>query len=445
MEIMDCKTNQDVMKAVKKHKVSFIQFWFTDVLGRLKSFSVTPSELETGLEEGMGFDGSSIEGFARIHESDMIAQPDPGTFRLLPWRPSDLPVARLICDIHNPDGTPYEGDSRYVLKRVLEKCTQKGYTAYLGPELEFFYFADDKNPTTLDKGGYFDALPVDRGVELRRDTIFCMQKMGIDVEYSHHEVAPSQHEIDLRYKEALKMADIVMTYRTAVKEIARQNGVYATFMPKPIAGENGNGMHVHQSLFKGDENAFFDSDDKFNLSRIAKHYIAGLMKHAKEFSAITNQWVNSYKRLVPGYEAPVYVSWAHRNRSAMVRVPMYKPGKSKATRIEFRSPDPACNPYLAFAVQIAAGLHGIDNKYELPEPIEQDIFEMDENAREEAGITSLPGSLFEAIQEVSQSTIVREALGDHIFEKFIANKKKEWNEYRIHVSKYEIDKYLPIL
>ena len=445
MEIMDCKTNQDVMKAVKKHKVSFIQFWFTDVLGRLKSFSVTPSELETALEEGMGFDGSSIEGFARIHESDMIAQPDPGTFRLLPWRPSDLPVARLICDIHNPDGTPYEGDSRYVLKRVLEKCTQKGYTAYLGPELEFFYFADDKNPTTLDKGGYFDALPVDRGVELRRDTIFCMQKMGIDVEYSHHEVAPSQHEIDLRYKEALKMADIVMTYRTAVKEIARQNGVYATFMPKPIAGENGNGMHVHQSLFKGDENAFFDSDDKFNLSRIAKHYIAGLMKHAKEFSAITNQWVNSYKRLVPGYEAPVYVSWAHRNRSAMVRVPMYKPGKSKATRIEFRSPDPACNPYLAFAVQIAAGLHGIDNKYELPEPIEQDIFEMDENAREEAGITSLPGSLFEAIQEVSQSTIVREALGDHIFEKFIANKKKEWNEYRIHVSKYEIDKYLPIL
>jgi glutamine synthetase len=443
--MIDCKTNQDVMKAVKEHKVSFIQFWFTDVLGRLKSFSVTPSELETGLEEGMGFDGSSIEGFARIHESDMIAQPDPSTFRLLPWRPSDLPVARMICDIHNPDGTPYEGDSRYVLKRVLEKCAQKGYTAYLGPELEFFYFADDKKPTILDRGGYFDALPVDRGVELRRDTIFCMQNMGIDVEYSHHEVAPSQHEIDLRYKEALTMADIVMTYRTAVKEIARQNGVYATFMPKPIAGENGNGMHVHQSLFKGDENAFFDSDDKFNLSQTAKYYIAGIMKHAREFSAITNQWVNSYKRLVPGYEAPVYVSWAHRNRSAMVRVPMYKPGKSKATRVEFRSPDPACNPYLAFAVQIAAGLTGIDNKYELPEPIEQDIFEMNENAREEAGITSLPGSLFEAIQEVSQSTIVREALGDHIFEKFIANKKKEWNEYRIHVSQYEIDKYLPIL
>ena len=442
---MDCKTSQDVLKTVKEHNVSFIQFWFTDVLGRLKSFSVTPSELETGLEEGMGFDGSSIEGFARIHESDMIAKPDPSTFQLLPWRPSDKPVARMICDVVNPDDTPYEGDSRYVLKRVLKKCAEKGYTAYLGPELEFFYFADDTKPTIIDKGGYFDALPVDRGADLRRDTIFCMQKMGIDVEYSHHEVAPSQHEIDLRYKEALKMADIVMTYRTAVKEIARQHGVYATFMPKPIAGENGNGMHVHQSLFKGDENTFFDPDDKFNLSQNARHYIAGIMKHAREFSAVTNQWVNSYKRLVPGYEAPVYVSWARMNRSAMVRVPMYKPGKSKATRIEFRSPDPACNPYLAFAVQIAAGLHGMENKYELPEPIEQDIYEMNENAREEAGITSLPGSLFEAIQEVSKSTLVREALGDHIFNKFIENKKKEWNEYRIHVSKYEIDKYLPLL
>jgi glutamine synthetase len=445
MEILDCKTKQDVLKAVKEHKVSFIQFWFTDVLGRLKSFSVTPSELETGLEEGMGFDGSSIEGFARIHESDMIAMPDPSTFKLLPWRPADYPVARMICDILNPDGTPYEGDSRYVLKQVLKKIADKGYTAYLGPELEFFYFADDKNPTILDKGGYFDALPVDRGADLRRDTIFCMQNMGIDVEYSHHEVAPSQHEIDLRYKEALQMADIVMTYRTAVKEIARKRGVYATFMPKPIAGQNGSGMHVHQSLFKGDENTFFDSNDKYNLSQNARHYIAGIMKHAREFSAITNQWVNSYKRLVPGYEAPVYVAWARKNRSAMVRVPMYKPGKPKATRIEFRSPDPACNPYLAFAIQIAAGLTGIENKYVLPEPIEKDIFEMDENARDKAGITSLPGSLFEAIQEVSKSKLVKETLGSHIFEKFIANKKKEWDEYRIHVSKYEIDKYLPIL
>jgi len=433
------------MKAVKEHKVSFIQFWFTDVLGRLKSFNLTASELEEGIEEGMGFDGSSIEGFARVHESDMIAKPDPSTFQLLPWRPSDYPVARMVCDILTPDGTPYEGDPRYALKRVLARAAQKGYAVFLGPELEYFYFADDTCTTILDKGGYFDGLPIDRGPDIRRDTIFSLQKMGIQVEYSHHEVAPSQHEIDLRYKEALTMADIVMTYRTTVKEIARQHGVYATFMPKPIANQNGSGMHVHQSLFTGDDNAFFDTDDKYHLSKIGKHYIAGILTHAREICAVTNQWVNSYKRLVPGYEAPVYVSWARRNRSAMLRVPMYKPGKAKATRIEFRAPDPACNPYLAFAVQIAAGLEGIEKEYTLPEPIEVDIFEMDEKAREEAGITSLPGNLFEAIQEVSKSELVREALGNHIFEKFIENKKKEWDAFRTHVSKYEIDTYLPLL
>ncbi|HPW68927.1 MAG: glutamine synthetase family protein [Desulfomonilia bacterium] len=433
------------MKAVKEHKVSFIQFWFTDVLGRLKSFNLTASELEEGIEEGMGFDGSSIEGFARVHESDMIAKPDPSTFQLLPWRPSDYPVARMVCDILTPDGAPYEGDPRYALKRVLARAAQKGYAVFLGPELEYFYFADDTCTTILDKGGYFDGLPIDRGPDIRRDTIFSLQKMGIQVEYSHHEVAPSQHEIDLRYKEALTMADIVMTYRTTVKEIARQHGVYATFMPKPIANQNGSGMHVHQSLFTGDDNAFFDTDDKYHLSKIGKHYIAGILTHAREICAVTNQWVNSYKRLVPGYEAPVYVSWARRNRSAMLRVPMYKPGKAKATRIEFRAPDPACNPYLAFAVQIAAGLEGIEKEYTLPEPIEVDIFEMDEKAREEAGITSLPGNLFEAIQEVSKSELVREALGNHIFEKFIENKKKEWDAFRTHVSKYEIDTYLPLL
>ncbi len=443
--MLQCKTKQDVMKAVKEHKVSFIQFWFTDVLGRLKSFNLTASELEEGIEEGMGFDGSSIEGFARVHESDMIAKPDPSTFQLLPWRPSDYPVARMVCDILTPDGAPYEGDPRYALKRVLARAAQKGYAVFLGPELEYFYFADDTCTTILDKGGYFDGLPIDRGPDIRRDTIFSLQKMGIQVEYSHHEVAPSQHEIDLRYKEALTMADIVMTYRTTVKEIARQHGVYATFMPKPIANQNGSGMHVHQSLFTGDDNAFFDTDDKYHLSKIGKHYIAGILTHAREICAVTNQWVNSYKRLVPGYEAPVYVSWARRNRSAMLRVPMYKPGKAKATRIEFRAPDPACNPYLAFAVQIAAGLEGIEKEYTLPEPIEVDIFEMDEKAREEAGITSLPGNLFEAIQEVSKSELVREALGNHIFEKFIENKKKEWDAFRTHVSKYEIDTYLPLL
>jgi len=351
----------------------------------------------------------------------------------------------MICDIQTPDGKPYEGDPRYVLRRTLKKVTDKGYTFYVGPELEFFYFASDKAPEFLDMGGYFDGLPVDRATDLRRQTIFALQDMGIRVEYSHHEVAPSQHEIDLRYDEALKMADKVMTYRTAVKEIARLNGVYATFMPKPVFGQNGSGMHVHQSLFKGDKNTFFDGKDKYNLSKTAKQYIAGIMTHAPEITAICNQWINSYKRLVPGYEAPVYVAWARRNRSAMVRVPMYKPGKEKATRMEYRSPDPACNPYLAFAVMLAAGLKGIEKGYKLPEPVETDIFEMDEKARAEAGITSLPGSLYEALQIVQKSELVRETLGEHIFEKFVENKKVEWDRFRIHVSQYEIDRYLPML
>jgi glutamine synthetase len=439
------KTPKDVQKFIKEKNVSFIQFWFTDVLGRLKTFSVTPSEMEEGMTEGMGFDGSSIEGFARIHESDMIAKPDPTTFQLIPWRPVDRPVARMFCDILNPDGSPYDGDPRYALKRMLKKSSELGYIFYVGPELEYFYFANDSEPEILDQGGYFDGLPVDMGTDLRRQTIFALQNMGIRVEYSHHEVAPSQHEIDLRYMDALNMADAVMTYRVCVKEIARQNGVYATFMPKPMFGQNGSGMHTHQSLFKGSRNAFFDAKDKYHLSAIGKHYIAGIMKHAREMAAVTNQWVNSYKRLVPGYEAPVYVSWARRNRSAMVRVPMYKPGKEQATRMEYRSPDPACNPYLAFSVMLAAGLKGISGKYPLPEPVEEDIFEMDEKARAKAGITSLPGNLFEAIQEVSRSVLVRDALGDHIFNKFIENKEKEWDMYRIHISQFEIDRYLPIL
>jgi glutamine synthetase len=440
-----CKTAKDVFKVVKEKNVSFIQFWFTDVLGKLKTFSVTPSELKEGLSEGMGFDGSSIEGFARIEESDMIAKPDPTTFQLIPWRPSDRPVARMFCDILNPDGTPYEGDSRYALKRMLAKAAKQGYTFNVGPELEYFYFASECSPEILDSGGYFDGLPIDRGTDLRRQTIFALQQMGIRVEYSHHEVAPSQHEIDLRYLDALQMADTVMTYRVAVKEIARQNGVYATFMPKPMFGQNGSGMHVHQSLFKGSKNAFFDGKDKYHLSSIARHYIAGIMRHAREMTAVTNQWVNSYKRLVPGYEAPVYVAWARRNRSTMVRVPMYKPGKENATRIEYRSPDPACNPYLAFTVMLAAGLKGIAGKYPLPEPVEHDVFEMDEKARAKAGITSLPGNLFEALQEVQKSVLVHEALGDHIFHKFIENKVKEWDLYRIYVTDFELKRYLPML
>ena len=440
-----CWTPQDVLKVVKEKNVSFIQLWFTDVLGMQKIFSISPSELEEGMAEGMGFDGSSIEGFCRIEESDMIALPDPTTFQLIAWRPSDRPVARMFCDIHTPDGAPYEGDPRYVLKKMLEKTKDMGYIFNVGPELEYFYFANDSSPEYLDHGGYFDGLPVDRATDLRRQTIFALQDMGVRVEYSHHEVAPSQHEIDLRYDEALAMADKVMTYRTTVKEIARQNGVYATFMPKPVFGENGSGMHTHQSLFQDNSNAFFDGKDKYHLSMIGKHYIAGLLRHAPEITAICNQWVNSYKRLVPGYEAPVYVSWARRNRSALIRVPMYKPGKEKATRIEFRSPDPACNPYLAFAVMLAAGLKGIEKKYELPDPVEEDIYEMNEKARAKARITSLPGSLQEAVGLAAKSSLVRETLGEHIFEKFIENKKLEWDSFRTHVSKFEIDRYLPLL
>ena len=440
-----CKTREDVMKVVKEKNVSFIQFWFTDVLGMLKSFAITPNELEMGMSEGMGFDGSSIEGFARIEESDMVAMPDPTTFRMLPWRPNDRPVARMFCDIVKPDQTPYEGDPRYVLKKLLQKIKEKGYTFNVGPELEYFYFKSKTELEPLDEGGYFDSRPLDMAADLRRETIFALQEMGIDVEYSHHEVAPSQHEIDLRYDEALSMSDKTMTYRIVVKEIARQQGCYATFMPKPIFGINGSGMHVHQSLFQGERNLFFDENDQYHLSKMAKRYIAGIMKHAREIIVVTNQWVNSYKRMVPGYEAPVYISWARHNRSAMIRVPMYKPGKESATRIEFRAPDPACNPYLAFAVMLAAGLEGIENEYQIPEPIEEDIYKMSEKEKKKKRIQTLPGNLYEAILEVEKSKLVKKALGEHIFNKFLQNKKIEWDNYRTHVSRYEIEKYMPIM
>ena len=442
---MHCKTIEDVYKAVKDHNVSFIQIWFTDVLGVLKSFAIRPSELEEAMTEGMGFDGSSIEGFARIEESDMIAKPDPTTFQLLPWRPEEQPVARMFCDILQPDGSPYPGDPRYVLKRMLAKAAEKGYISYLGPELEYFYFADNTCTETLDEGGYFDAPPLDLANDLRRQTIFALEKLGVRIEYSHHEVAASQHEIDMRYDEGLVMADKTMTLKATVKAIALQNGVYGTFMPKPIFGINGSGMHTHQSLFKGKKNAFYDPKDQYHLSAEGKHYIAGLLKHAREITGICSQWVNSYKRLVPGYEAPVYVSWARRNRSALVRVPMYKPGKEAATRCEYRAPDPACNPYLAFAVMLAAGLKGIEKKYPLPEPVERDIYHMSEAERVKHGIAELPGSLYEAIEEVEKSALIKETLGDHIFEKFITNKKIEWDNYRMHVSAFEIQRYLPIL
>jgi glutamine synthetase len=437
-----------VLKTVQDRNVKFIRLWFTDVLGFLKSFAIMPDELEEALHEGIGFDGSAIEGFARIQESDMIALPDPNTFVLLPWRSTDdgINVARMFCDIKKPNGKPFEGDPRFILKKNLKKAADLGLTFYIGPELEYFYFKSFENPPqVLDSGGYFDLTPLDVASDLRRDTILALEKMGISVEYSHHEVAPSQHEIDLRYMDALTMADAAMTYRLTVKEIALKYGIYATFMPKPIFGVNGNGMHTHQSLFEEDTNIFFNSKDKYHLSKKGKSYIAGLLKHSREICLVVAQWVNSYKRLVPGYEAPVYISWAQTNRSALIRVPMYKPGKEKATRIEFRCPDPACNPYLAFSVMLAAGLKGMQENYELPDPVEEDLFKMSPLERKKRGIISLPENLGEAIKETENSPLVREALGDHIFEKFIENKKIEWAEYMSHVSQFELDKYLKIL
>ncbi len=440
------KTKEDLLKIAESKNLEFTRLWFTDVLGNLKSFAIGTEELEGALEDGMGFDGSSIEGYARIHESDMIAKPDPSTFTLLPWRPSEGgSVGRMFCDVMNPDGTPYVGDPRYALKRAIKKARDMGYDFFVGPELEFFLFEDSDGCEVLDKGGYFDLTPLDVASNLRRDVVRALREMGITTEYSHHEVAPSQHEIDLRYAEGLEMADIAMTYRLTVKEIAMQHGIYATFMPKPIFAENGSGMHTHQSLFKNGRNMFFDPNAQYKLSKEGEHYIAGLLKHSREICSVVAQWVNSYKRLVPGYEAPVYVSWARRNRSALVRVPMYKPGKENATRVEFRCPDPACNPYLAFAVMLTAGLKGIEEEYELPAPIEEDIFKMSNKERQEKGIDSLPGNLSEAIAETEKSEVVKEALGDHIFNKFLENKRIEWDEYRTHVSAYEVDKYLPIL
>ena len=438
-------TKEKVLKEAKEKGVEFIRLWFTDILGRLKSFAITSDELEGALDEGMGFDGSSITGYQDIQESDMVAMPDPSTFAILPWRPQEKAVARMFCDILNPDGSSYEGDPRYILRRAVKAAADKGYTMYVGPELEYFYFKDFNSTQILDHGGYFDLTPLDSASDLRRETTLTLQAMGIPVEYSHHEVAPSQHEIDLRYTDALAMADSAMTYRLVVKEIAQKGGVYATFMPKPIFGQNGSGMHTHQSLFKNGHNAFFDAKDKYNLSPDGKAYIAGLLTHAKEMSSILAQWVNSYKRLVPGYEAPVYIAWSQRNRSALVRVPYYKPGKEQATRAELRCPDPACNPYLAFAVMLMAGLKGIEEKYELTAPMEKNLYHLTDSERKELGIESLPASLGEALAITETSELVRRTLGDHAFERFIEVKKWEWDDFRIQVTGYELEKYLPVL
>ncbi|MFH1421930.1 MAG: glutamine synthetase family protein [Planctomycetota bacterium] len=441
---MCAKDAKEVIEIMEKENIFFLEVWFTDILGFLKSFTITRTEVPVAFEEGAGFDGSSIEGFARIDESDMIARPDPTTFQILPWQDSGK-VARVFADIFEPNGKPFDGDPRNVLKKNLERAKKKNLTFNVGPEMEFFYFKSPDSPELLDKGGYFDLVPRDEAVSLRRETAIALELMGIPVERAQHEAAPSQHEIDLRYSDALTMADSVVTLRFIVKEVAFRNGVFASFMPKPLADENGSGMHTHMSLFDEKSNTFFDTKDKYHLSETAKSFMAGLLRHAREITSVTNQWVNSYKRLVPGYEAPVYLSWALRNRSDLIRIPMYKPGKENATRIEFRSPDPACNPYLAFSVLLASGLEGVDNNYELPQPIEENIYEMSESERKEKGIRALPGSLIEAVALTEESEFVRSALGNHVFEHFIKNKKIEWDMFRKHVTAYEVNKYLPIL
>ena len=443
-------TAEDVKAIVAEREIRFIRFWFTDILGQLKSFSINAAELDDAFEAGMGFDGSSITGFNAIEESDMIAMPDAATFAVLPWRPEDRGVGRMFCDVVTPAREPYEGDPRYVLRRALERAQSMGFDAFnVGPELEFFYFRSSKlnggDPETLDEGGYFDLTTLDAGSDVRRETVLALEQLGIHVEYTHHEVGPSQHEIDMRYAPALKMADDCMTYRITVKEYAMKYGWHATFMPKPLFGENGSGMHTHQSLFKEGRNQFFDADDKWHLSDVGKAFIAGQLRHAREISAVFAQWVNSYKRLVPGFEAPVYVAWSMRNRSALIRIPLYKPGSEQATRAELRCPDPACNPYLTFACLLHAGLEGIEQGYELPDPMETNLYHLTAEQRRERGIVSLPETLGEAIDALSQSELAKKALGPHIFDRYVELKRKEWDEYRVQLTDWEMNKYLSVL
>jgi glutamine synthetase len=437
---------QEVLKRINEEGVQFALLWFTDLEGHLKSFAVTPSEMEDALADGMGFDGSSITGFNAIEESDMVAIPDPSTFQLMPWKPGETKVCRMICDVVTPDGNPYEGDPRFVLRRALDRMKEMGFDTFnVGPELEYFLFEDDKGTKTLDEGGYFAMTTMDAASELRQETVRALESMGIPIEYVHHEVGPSQHEIDMRYAPALEMADMTLTYRLVVKEIAKKSGFHATFMPKPIFGENGSGMHTHQSLFAGGRNAFFDQDDEWSLSDAGKGFIAGQLRHARELSAVFAQWVNSYKRLVPGYEAPVYVAWSRRNRSALIRIPLYKPGNEQATRAEIRCPDPACNPYLTFACLLHAGLEGIEKGYELPDPMETNLYHLTAEQRRERGIVSLPETLGEAIDELASSDLVRKALGPHIFDRYVEIKRKEWDEYRVQLTQWEMERYLPVL
>jgi len=439
------KSKEDVLRIIDESGVSHIRLNFTDILGRLKGISVSRSEIEKILDTGQNFDGSSIEGFVRIEESDLVAIPDLRTFRIIPWDIDGVKTAMMFCDIENPDSTPYEGDPRYILKKVLSRINDKGWTFYVGPELEYFYFSNAEKPELIDQGGYFDYSFGDLGTQVTKMTILALEGMGIPVEASHHEVAPSQMEIDLKYQESLVMADFAQIYKFVVREIAADNELHASFMPKPIFGENGSGMHCHMSLFKDNINLFYDKDAPYQLSEIARQFTAGILAHVKEMTLILNQWVNSYKRLVVGYEAPVYISWGRRNRSSLIRVPMLKNGHDKSTRIELRSPDPGCNPYLGFAAMLSAGLAGIEGKYKLPDPIEENIFTMTAERRAKLKIDALPDSLENAIKIMEKSKLMRDTLGDHVYDNLIANKKVEWDMYRQEVTDYEIRKYYPFL
>lgn len=436
-------TKDDILKEAHEKGIKFIRLQFTDIFGVLKNIAIPIQQLEKALEGEMMFDGSSIEGFVRIEESDMYLRPDLNTFVEFPWRPSEGGVARLMCNVYNPDGTPFEGCPRNTLMKVIAEAAELGYKSYVGPELEFFLFHVDSDgrPTTLthDKAGYFDLTPVDLGENARRDMVLNLEKMGFEIEASHHEVAPGQHEIDFKYSDALDIADKMVTFRFVVRTIAQKHGLHATFMPKPIYGINGSGMHVNQSLFKDGQNAFYNPDDTLGLSKEAYHYIAGLMAHARGFTAITNPTVNSYKRLVPGYEAPCYIAWSGKNRSPLIRIPA-KRGSS--TRVELRSPDPSCNPYLALAVQLKAGLDGIKKKLTAPPPVDLNIFAMDDTVRKELGIFSLPGDLMEALAELDKDEIIKDALGQHIYSRFKEAKIKEYESFRTAVHQWEIDRYL---
>ena len=443
------KQTEFVLRAIEERDIRFVRLWFTDVLGQLKSVAIAPAELEGAFEEGIGFDGSAIQGFTRVTEADMLARPDPTTFQILPWRGEKDAVARMFCDIGLPDGSPSHADPRFVLKRALERAAADGFTFYTHPEIEFYLMlerpAAGDAPTPVDDAGYFDHATLGPAQDFRRTAITMLEDMGISVEFSHHEGGPGQQEIDLRYADALSTADNIMTFRTVVKEVAVEQGVYATFMPKPFRDHPGSGMHTHMSLFEGDANAFADPSAPMGLSRVARSFIAGLLHHAPEMSAITNQWVNSYKRLAAGGEAPTYVCWGHDNRSALVRVPMYKPHKSNSTRVELRSLDPACNPYLAFAVMLAAGMRGVREGYELPPEAEDNVWSLSDRERRAMGLQPLPGSLHEAIVAMEASELVAETLGEHVFDFFLSNKRAEWADYRKQVTQFELDRYLRLL